>query len=182
MSSSYEPTSATAGQAMARAVRDVGRECRGDAQAGQPARQCGNRRLAARGVKHHHRARVGKTVHRQRDQASSPACLTVRPHQIVGMLIGRHRRDHGNADNGQRGRPPDDPIGRPHQAPPSTSENSADTSHGLLGAVPRTAKPPGAPDDCPCLPQRRAWTVAVGQLCSGSCAGRLDVVAGRPYG
>ena len=44
--------------------------------------QRGNRRLAARGVKHHHRTRADQAVHRQRDQASSPASLTVRPHQM----------------------------------------------------------------------------------------------------
>jgi hypothetical protein len=70
-------------------------------QAKQPARQRGNRRLTARGVVHHHRTRVDQAVYRERDQASSPTCPTVRPHQLVGVLIGRlrgHRRDaeHSN--------------------------------------------------------------------------------------
>jgi hypothetical protein len=41
-----------------------------------------------------------QAVHRQRDHASSPACITVRPHQIIGMLVRRHCRDHGNAEDG----------------------------------------------------------------------------------
>jgi hypothetical protein len=70
-------------------------------QAKQPARQRGNRRLTARGVVHHHRTRVDQAVYRERDQASSPTCPNVRPHQLVGVLIGRlrgHRRDaeHSN--------------------------------------------------------------------------------------
>jgi DNA-binding SARP family transcriptional activator len=76
---------------------------RRDTQAEQPPRKQGNPRLAARGVKHHHRTRVDEAVHRERDQASSPACFTVRPHQVVGMLVGRHRRDADNAEHGQRG-------------------------------------------------------------------------------
>ena len=46
-----------------------------------------------------------------------PARLAVRPHESVGMLIGRHRRYTGY---GARGGPPDDPISRHHRAPPRT--------------------------------------------------------------
>jgi len=76
---------------MAQTVRDVGRQGRRETQAGEPPRERGNRRLAARGVQHHHRTGVDQAVYRQRDQPSSPACLTVRPNQIVCMLVGRHR-------------------------------------------------------------------------------------------
>lgn len=33
------------------------------------------------------------------------------------MLVRSHRRDRGNAEHGQHGRTPDDPIGRVHHAP-----------------------------------------------------------------
>ena len=132
MRSSYEPTSATAGhaataaprQAMAQAVGDVGRKRRRDAQAKEPPRQRGNRRLAARRVKHHHRTRVDQPVYRKRDHAGRPARLTVRPHEIVGMFVGRHRGYRRNAEHGKRGRPADDPIRAAHRAPPAASANS----------------------------------------------------------
>jgi hypothetical protein len=40
------------------------------------------------------------------------------------------------AGHGQRGRPPNHPIGRVHCTPPSTSGKSADSNHGFFGAVP----------------------------------------------
>ena len=46
-----------------------------------------------------------------------PARLAVRPHESIGMLIGRHRRYTGY---GARGGPPDDPISRHHRVPPRT--------------------------------------------------------------
>jgi hypothetical protein len=47
-----------------------------------------------------------------------PARLAVRPHESVGMLIGRHRRYTGY---GARGGPPDDPIQPP--SPGTTKSN-----------------------------------------------------------
>ena len=88
---------------MAQAVRDVGRERRRDTQAEQPPRQRRNRRLAARRVKHHHRTRVDQAVYRERDHAGRPAGLTVRPHKIVSMFVGRHRSDRRDAEHGKRG-------------------------------------------------------------------------------
>jgi hypothetical protein len=109
--SSYEPTSATAGhgghsranQAVTEAVGDVGCERRRDAQAEQPPRKRGNRRLAARRVKHHHRTRVDQAIQRERNHVGCPARLTVRPHEIVGMLVGRHRSNRRDAEHGKRG-------------------------------------------------------------------------------
>ena len=37
--------------------------------------------------------RAAHPAHRQRDHVSRPAGLTVRPHQIIGMFVGRHGRD-----------------------------------------------------------------------------------------
>jgi hypothetical protein len=48
----------------------------------------------------------------------------MRTHQRLSMLVRHHRRDHGNPGHGQRGRPPDDPIGCAHRAPPPASVNS----------------------------------------------------------
>jgi hypothetical protein len=109
---------------MAQAVREVGRKGRRDPQAEEPTRQRGNRRLTARGVKHHHRTRVDEAVYRERDQASNPAGLTVHPHEIVGMFVGRDRGDRRHTDYRARSRPPDDPVCPNHSAPPAEIANS----------------------------------------------------------
>ena len=44
----------------------------------------------------------------------------MRPHQGTGVLVGRDRGDHRDTDHRPGSRPPDDPIGRPHRAPPIT--------------------------------------------------------------
>ena len=104
MSSSYEPTSATAGQAttagtdetVPQTVDDAGRERRRDAQAEQPPRQ----RRDLRRAEHHHRTRVDQPVHRERNQPGRLPRFSMRPHPSVGMLIRRHRRDRSDNDHG----------------------------------------------------------------------------------
>jgi hypothetical protein len=100
---------------MPQAVRHVSRESRGDPQPQQPPGQRGHRHLPARAVQHHHRTRIDQPVHRQRNQPTCPARLAIRPHQSVGMLVGR---DCSDTDHGPRGCPPDDLIGRHHRTPP----------------------------------------------------------------
>jgi hypothetical protein len=84
----------------------------------------GNRRLTARGIKHHDRTCVDQAVYRQRDQASSPARLTMRSHEVIGMLIGRDRGHRRDAEHGKRRRPPGDPIPAAHRTPSAASANS----------------------------------------------------------
>jgi WD40 repeat protein len=110
-------------QTMAQAVRHAGRQRRCDTQAEQPPRQPRNRRLPARRVQHHHRTGIDQPVHCERHQAGCPAHLTVRPHQVIGMLIRRHRGHRGDAHHGPGGRPPDDPVRRHHRAPPSSANS-----------------------------------------------------------
>ena len=81
---------------------NVRREGRRDAKTEQRAGQNRDLHPAARGVKHHHRTRVDQAVYRERDQASSPACLTVRPHEIIGMCVRRRRRYRRHAEHGNR--------------------------------------------------------------------------------
>jgi hypothetical protein len=106
---------------MAKAVRNVGRERRGNPQAQQPSRQRRNPHLPPRRVEHHHRAGVDQPVHRQRHQPTRPPRLAVRPDQRIGVLVGRDRSDSRDTDYRPRGRPPNDPIGRRHRTPPSTN-------------------------------------------------------------
>jgi hypothetical protein len=106
---------------MAEAVRNVGRERRGNPQAQQPPRQRRNPHLPPRRVEHHHRAGVDQPVHRQRHQPARPPRLAVRPDQGTGVLVGRDRSNSRDTDHRPRGRPPNDPIGRRHRTPPSTN-------------------------------------------------------------
>jgi hypothetical protein len=101
MSNSYEPTSATAGHAATAAptgpwpkpwVTLAARVAETPNPSSLRA-SAGTGREGARDIEHHHRARVDEAVHRERDQTGSPACLSVRPDQIAGMLVARHRRD-----------------------------------------------------------------------------------------
>lgn len=109
---------------MAQAVGNVRREGRRDANAEQPLRQSRDRHLAARRVKQHHRTGIDQPVHRERDQASRPASLAIRPHQRVSVPIGRDRSDRHHADHRARSRSPDDPICPGHRTPPAASLNS----------------------------------------------------------
>jgi hypothetical protein len=49
--------------------------------------KAGNARLAPRAVEHHHRARIDQAVDGERNQPRHPARLTVRPHELVRVLI-----------------------------------------------------------------------------------------------
>jgi len=112
-----------------------------DAQAGQPPRQRRNAHLAARRAEQHHRAGVDQPVHRQRHQPAYPARLAVRPHQGIGVFVGRDRGHRRDADHGARSRPPDN-LAAGHRAPPAASKkNSEVRRHWYFGALgPRTRR------------------------------------------
>jgi hypothetical protein len=74
---------------MTQAVGDVGCEGRHDTH-------------AARRIEHHHRARVNQAIYSERDQASCPASLTMRPHEVVGMLVRRNRGHGCDAEDRKR--------------------------------------------------------------------------------
>jgi hypothetical protein len=78
---------------MPQAVGNVRRQDRRDANAEQPPRQSRDRHLAARRTKQHHRTGIDQPVHRERNQASRSASLTVHPYQRVSVLTGRDRSD-----------------------------------------------------------------------------------------
>jgi hypothetical protein len=67
---------------------------------------------------------VDQPVHREQDQAGSPTRLTVRPHEIVGVFAGSHRSHRRDAEDGNRGRPPNDAICPTHRAPREETVNS----------------------------------------------------------
>jgi hypothetical protein len=128
MSSSQEPTSDRRPSGHRRTDRPVPqpmghvrRERRRDAQAQEPPRQRRNRRLASRGVQHHHRTRIDQPVQRQRHQAPCPPSLAVRPYQGVGVFVRRDCGDRRDPDQRTRGRPPDDALRGGHCAPSKSS-------------------------------------------------------------
>ena len=50
------------------------------------------------------------------------ARLTMRPHEIIGVLVRSNRCNRRDADDGDRSRPPDHAIGRHHRAPPTAKD------------------------------------------------------------
>lgn len=67
------------------------------AETEEPPRQCGHTDTSPRRVQHHHRTRVDKTIHRQRDEAPGPAPLTMRPRRSPSVLIRHDHRLTGRA-------------------------------------------------------------------------------------
>src|SRR6185437_12639504 len=58
--------------------------------------------------------------------------LTVRPHEIVSVLVGRNRSHRSDAEYGPRGGPLDDSIRATHRAPPAISENSVVSAMSIM--------------------------------------------------
>jgi hypothetical protein len=84
---------------------------------------------SAMGIGHYRQARTHSS---ERDHVSRPARLAVRPHEIVGMFIGRNGGYRRNAEHGKSGCPPDDPIPATHRAPPAASENSVVSAMSIM--------------------------------------------------
>jgi len=126
MSSSYEPTSATAGHTATTAPDGLLPRPRATLAASVAAipRPSGHRASGGTGafrrrVEHHHGAGVDQPVHRQWRQPTRPLRLAVRPDQGIGRLVGHNRSDSRDTDYRPRRRPSNDPIGRCHRAPPT---------------------------------------------------------------
>jgi hypothetical protein len=56
----------------------------------------------------------------------------MRPHQIEGVLVGRNRSNRRDAEHGNRGRPPDDPIPAAHRASAAASANSVVSAMSIM--------------------------------------------------
>ena len=86
-------------------------------QVQQPPRQRRNHHLPSRRVELH-QSNWRRSARPTSTAPVGPPRLTMRPDQSIGVLEGCNRSDCRDTDHRSRSRPPDDPTGRCHRAPP----------------------------------------------------------------